>query len=154
MRKIGRFLITVAIIVTIGLITVKAQVEGTAVIGKKSNGCSGLGICSIDIEKSGAKVFEYNVTKGAENAVKVKTAVNETKNVYILTFSVAEFYKKNPEKVKEFEKGNFEVEEDIKFPQNATEAYELKRKAPITLKKGVYDIKIRGDIATVEIELK
>ena len=154
MRKVIKFWVAFTIMLTMGISSIESQVEGCVIIGKQSNGCKGIGFCSIELESAGQRIFEHNPQRGAENMVEVKTTINENKNTYTVAFSVKEFNKKNPEKMKDFEKGKFEVEEDIRLSAEAANAYKLKHNKTITLKRGIYDMKIKGDMATVEIDLK
>jgi len=129
-------------------------VDGDINIGNPSKNCDGIGFCGANLQL-GQNSWSWGITRGAEEkTVKMQTYIEENKNIYVITFSAGELKKKNPEKTKEFEKGKFHLEEDVILPKEVREAYNLQRSSQVTLKKGVYDIQVKGDVATVEIDVK
>jgi len=119
--------------------------SGTVRLGRGDN-CDGIGVCAMDVTIWGIRFLynEHKLNRNENERMSVNTLVNEKKNVFILSFSVSELIKKDPSKAKELEKGKLYIDEDIKF--NTTK--------PIILKKGIYDVVIKGDIATIEVDMK
>ena len=121
---------------------------------RASTGCeSGFGLCAkVVILETWTWVWGF---RGNESSlVGAKSSIDEKKNIYILTFSERELKEKDPIAYEAMGKGKFYLDEDITLPKEANKVYGLSRTGEITIKKGVYDVKIKGDVVTIEIPIK
>lgn len=155
MKKIVVVCMAVMMMSMIGIENSSAGIYSVKVDpGRKSNGCLGWGICYLKYDGI-ILDFEWGTPSRSGDQLDAKTSVDESKNLYVLSVSVSELQKKNPAAYKEMmDTGVFTLEDDIVFPNDAKKSLDLKRTKPLKLKKGTYKTIIKGDIATVSIDIE
>lgn len=116
---------------------------GTITLGKKTNNCSGFGICNIAADKS-------NSPAGDMSCVFI---YEEERGVFIIKISQTEILTKSADKSQYFQnKSSVIIEEDFTIPNDVISLLGISKS--LTIKKGTHELISRAGFYEIVIDIK